>query len=74
MDESVITKAKAFAKKNHTSLSQVIENYLTDITRKGEDNTDISPLVKSLSGVLNLPDNFDPKKDRTKYLREKYKV
>lgn len=75
LDESVIKKAKVFAKKNHTSLSQIIEHYLADLTRKEKatDDMEISPLVKNLSGVLQLPDKFDYKADRTKYLEEKYK-
>jgi hypothetical protein len=75
INEAVIKKAKAFASKNHTSLSQVVENYLAEITRKetGTQKDDISPLVKSLSGVLQLPDNFDHKKEREQYLSAKYK-
>ena len=34
---------------------------------------EISPLVKSLSGVLQFPDNFDLKKDRIKRLNRKHK-
>ena len=75
MDEGVIKKAKEFARENHTSLSQIIENYFISLTRKDKanDKEDISPLVKSLSGVLQLPGNFDHKKERIKYLEEKYK-
>jgi hypothetical protein len=75
MDEMVIKKAKVFAKKNHTSLSQLLENYLLNVIGKlqNTDTDDISPLVKSLSGVMKLPVDFDYKKNRTKYLEEKYK-
>ena len=75
MDEVVIKKAKEFAKKNHTSLSQMIEDYFSNLTKKerNHDKDEISPLVKNLSGVLQLPDNFDFKKDRIKYLDKKYK-
>lgn len=75
IDEAVIKRAKTFVRKNHTSLSQVIENYLSELTRKEKstDNDSISPLVKGLSGVLQLPDNYDFKKDKTAHLQEKYK-
>jgi hypothetical protein len=75
MDEMVIKKAKVFDKKNHTSLSQLLENYLLNVIGKlqNTDTDDISPLVKSLSGVMKLPVDFDYKKNRTKYLEEKYK-
>ncbi len=74
LDESVIAKAKEFAKRNHTSLSQLFENYLSELTRKEKkDEDDISPLVKSLSGVVKLQENFDFKNDRTQYLERKHK-
>ncbi len=75
MDEEVIKKAKEFAKKNQTSLSRLIETYFSNLTKKEKvDNKKvISPSVKKLSGVLQLPNDFDYKKDRQKYLQEKYK-
>jgi hypothetical protein len=75
MDENVIKKARDFAKKNHTSLSRMIEDYFSNLTKKEAkvDVDELSPLVKSLSGILNLPDDFDFKKDRTNYLQKKYK-
>jgi len=72
INETVLKKAKTFAKNNHTSLSKLFENYLSDITGKENDVDEISPLVRSLSGVLKLPDNFDYKKDKAKYLESKY--
>ncbi len=75
IDDDIIKKAKEFAKKNNTSLSQLIENYLSEVTQKDTHSTaiEISPLVKSLSGVLDLPHNFNHKKDITQHLQEKYK-
>ncbi len=75
IDDDIIKKAKEFAKKNNTSLSQLIENYLSEVTTKDTHNNaiEISPLVKSLSGVLDLPQNFNYKKDISKHLQEKYK-
>ncbi len=75
MDEAVIKRAKTFAQQNHTSLSQVIENYLSNLTAdKGENNDNLSPLVKSLSGVLRMPDDYNYKEDRSKYLTKKHGV
>lgn len=36
-------------------------------------NEEITPLVKSLSGVIELPSDFDVKDEYTKYLMEKYR-
>lgn len=75
IEKSVIEKAKEFAKRNHTSLSQLIEDYFSGITEKeSNDNNDgISPQVRKLMGVIKLPTDFDPKKERQEYLEQKYK-
>jgi len=73
LNETVIGKAKGFAKKQNTSLSRLIENYLLSITDAQEANDEITPLVKSLSGIIDLPKNADHKKAYTDFLIEKYK-
>jgi len=66
--------AKEFAKRNHTTLSQIIEDYLASLTAKVDaEKEEITPVVKSLSGILNLPDDFDYKTERRNYLHKKYK-
>jgi len=37
-----------------------------------KDNSEITPLVKSLSGIISLPKNSDGKKDYKKHLLNKY--
>jgi hypothetical protein len=73
IENSVIEKAKLYAKVQSRSLSDIIENYLKVIT-KDDDNTmsDITPLVKSLRGSFTSPKNFDYKKELTDILSEKY--
>ena len=71
LNESVINKAKQYAKEHNISLSRMIENYLTAITRSKAEDDKISPLVKSLTGVVKLEDK-DYKKDYTDYLNRKY--
>jgi hypothetical protein len=75
IDERIIEKAKIFAKNNDTSLSKLIENFLFSLTSASKETQkeNISPLVKNISGVINLSDNFDFKTDRINHLREKYK-
>ncbi len=72
LDKNIIEKAKKYARMKNISLSRMIESYLNTITRESKPDVEISPLVKSLSGVINLPDNFDFKTDYTGYLSEKY--
>lgn len=71
LDNSIIEQAKAYAKKKNTSLSKLIEIYL-GLLVEPKDSQDITPLVKSLSGVVDLPKNFDYKKDYKKHIVNKY--
>ncbi len=71
LNKSVIKQAKKYAKENNISLSRMIENYLTAITENKTKNQKISPLVKSLTGVIKLQnDNY--KKDYADFLTKKY--
>lgn len=72
LDESVIEKAKGYAKQKQTSLSKLIESYLNYLTTSKADNEEITPLVKSLSGVIDLPKNYDTKKEYKSHILNKY--
>lgn len=72
IDKSTIEKAKKYAREKDTSLSKMIENYLQALTNKQEDDDEVSPLVKSLTGVIK-PIDFDYKKSYTSCLANKYK-
>jgi macrodomain Ter protein organizer (MatP/YcbG family) len=72
LDDDVITRAKTYAKRRKTSLSRMIESYLDSVTKPESNKIEITPLVKSLSGVITLKDDYDYKKDRTDYLIKKY--
>jgi len=75
LNESIIKKAKIYAKLNKTSLSKMIEAYFTSLTNieGNEHEIQITPLVESLSGVIELPNDFDYKNSKARYLLEKYK-
>lgn len=75
LNDRVIERAKLYARSHKTSLSKMIESYLDSLTKeKGkEKNISITPLVESLSGVIDLPTDFDYKKEYGDYLIEKYK-
>jgi hypothetical protein len=71
LDGDIIENAKIYAKKRKTSLSKLIESYLSLLTTTN-DNTEITPLVKSLSGVITLPEDFDYKKEYKNHILNKY--
>ncbi|MPR35890.1 DUF6364 family protein [Salmonirosea aquatica] len=61
VEKSVIERAKAYAKHTGRSLSEIIENYL-DMVTKEDPTTELSPKLKKIVGVVNLPHDFDEKK------------
>ena len=71
LNENVIERAKKYAKENNISLSRMIESYLQAVTVKKKDKVKISPLVESLTGVIELK-NEDYRKDYTEFLSQKY--
>lgn len=73
MDKQIIKLAKEYAKSQKISLSQLIESYLNSIVVRNFNKNEITPLVKSLSGVIVLEENYDYNKSYTDYLMEKYK-
>ena len=79
LDKNVIEKAKIYAAQHKHSLSFMIENYLKAVTssEKTQDNEEIkiSEFVKSI-GIdgVNLPEDFDYKKELTEILCKKYGV
>ena len=75
LNDSVIERAKVYAKSQRISLSKMIESYLDSLTRERESDNKvlITPLVESLSGVIDLPSDFDDKSEYRDYLIEKYK-
>ena len=73
LEHTVIEKAKNYAKSHSTSLSKLIENYLLNITNEKAKEDKITPLVKSLSGIINLPDGDDFRKGYSDFLINKYK-
>ncbi|MDP1813382.1 MAG: DUF6364 family protein [Leadbetterella sp.] len=72
-DKEIIEKAKQYAKSQKISLSRLIESYLSSLVSKRSEEIEISPLVKSLSGVISLENDFDAKEKYTNFLLEKYK-
>ena len=72
LDHNLIARAKRYAEKRNTSLSKMIESYLDSVTRSGSSGIEITPLVNSLSGVIDLPVDYDYRKDYNDYLGQKY--
>jgi hypothetical protein len=73
IEQSIIEKAKIYAKGKGHSLSDIIENYLKVITKEEvKSEIEITPIVKSLKGSFKVPSSFDYKKELAKSLLDKY--
>ena len=71
LNSVVIERAKKYAKDKNTSLSKLIENYLGFLIEPNDDN-EVTPLVKSLSGIIDLPGDYDYKNNCKNHLLKKY--
>lgn len=80
LEKEIIEKAKIYAKGTGRSLSEMVENYFRSLVEKSNKNNDndeyedIHPSVKKLIGRITLPDDFDIKKAKEEYYKEKYGI
>ena len=73
LNENTIEEAKVYAKSNNTSLSKLIESYLFTLTQNNLVKPQITPLVNSLSGIIDIPEDMDFKTSYADYITNKYK-
>ncbi len=73
LDNQVIVRAKSYAREKNTSLSKLIEAYLQFLTSSNKSDLEgITPLVKSLSGVLDTTKLLNYEDAYKKHLNKKY--
>ncbi len=72
LNKHIIESAKEYAKNHKVSLSQLIENYISSLTKREEKDTKVSALVESLTGVIPNEEETDYRKDYHAYLNQKY--
>jgi len=73
LNQGIIEKAKSYASSKNISLSKLIEAYLNALTSSENEHEEITPLVKSLSGVIVLEEGIDEKEDYANYLLNKHR-
>lgn len=72
MDERLIKQAKAYAKQSGKSVSRLVADFFALLNQEPEeDSSRISPIVKSLRGIMR--DTQVSPEDYKKYLEKKYK-
>lgn len=73
LDQQTIEQAKLFAANQRISLSHLIEQYLKSLISKDpEHKSEISPFVKSMSGKVEIPADFDYRSDYRNWLDQKH--
>lgn len=71
LDKEIIERAKRYAKSHHTSVSQMVEDYLNMLTVENMPKVEVTPLVQSLTGIIDIQEE-DYKKEYTDFLSKKY--
>ena len=79
MEDEVIYSAKKYAKNKEQSLSSLVENYLkaialgqTNEKSAHRDDKKIKSPIEKYRGIIQLPPDYDFKKQVGHYLLEKY--
>ncbi len=72
IDKSIIEQAKYYAKQTGRSLSELIENYLADITNESSQ-TVISSKLEKIVGSVKLPNDFNEEEELQSYFQKKHK-
>jgi len=73
LDDRVIKKAKKFARRNHVSLSSLVETYFKSLIDENDKaKYKATPTVRKLIGTLKVSDNLTPEEVRDDFLLEKY--
>lgn len=70
LDDQLVKQAKAYAKKSGKSVSQLVAEYFSLLNAKAPSNSQITPSVQQLKGVLQKS-KVDGG-DYRKYLEDKY--
>jgi len=73
VNKDIANKAKLYARSKGRSLSDLVEDYFKLLTRDMLfTEKEISPKVKNILGSINVPEDFDYKKDLADQLSKKY--
>lgn len=73
IDETIIEKAKKYAKKKKKSLSKLVQEYLQYVAERENENweSELTPTVRKLLGSVKLKEE-SIEDTKFKYLKEKY--
>lgn len=71
LDQELVERAKAYAKRSGKSVSQIVTDYFTALTSDGTEPKAVdAPITRSLRGILRNSDVDE--QDYQQYLEEKH--
>lgn len=70
IDRDIIEKAKLYAKNQQVSLSNLVENYLLSLSKSSKNESSVTPLVESLTGII--PSDVDERVEYRDFIDKKY--
>ncbi len=73
LDQQVIESTKRYAREHGTSLSRLVEDYFSVLTRDFRDDLGLSGTVAELAGIAKGADAEDLEDGYAAYLTEKYR-
>ena len=73
IDASVVARAKKYAKRNHTSVSELVETYLAAVSGspKTKETKPLPPITRSLLGVVK-DEGLDYREEYRRHLALKH--
>lgn len=72
IEENLLDKVKAYAAKQNSSVSQLVEDYFRTITKKSKRKSLLDVLDELPKPKVNLPEGFDFKEEYYKQRAKKY--
>ena len=74
VDPQVVARAKEYAERNKTSVSELVETYLSIVTQpsKPERRRELPPVLHSLRGLVK-DDGLDYREEHRKHLAARYR-
>ena len=72
VDDEVVKQAKRIAAEQGVSLSKLVEGFLRNLSSEHTSTDDMNPVLKKLSGSVQVPPDFDYRKELEEALVDKY--
>lgn len=73
VDKTVISRAKRYAQERGVSVSQMVETYLSAVSKPSASDMRATPVLDSVRGILRVASIRDARQEYRKHLEKKYR-